>query len=87
MLLQKRKRKEKEDDTVSLSSFDLKVRVREASCLFVGWLSTVAPLNVSSQQTLILLRDSGTCHTSVLVRVRAQHNPTISRSGWHKFLF
>lgn len=62
MLPQKRKRKEKEDDTVSLSSFDLKVRVRAASRLFVGCKSSVAPLNVSSQQTLILLHDSRTRH-------------------------
>lgn len=33
MFLQKRKRKEKEDDTVSLSSFDLKVRLRTDSRL------------------------------------------------------
>lgn len=38
MLLQKRKRKEKEDDTVSLSSFDLKVRLTLSSLLSARWV-------------------------------------------------
>lgn len=78
MFLQKRKRKEKEDDTVSLSSFDLKVRARTASCLLIGWESSIAPLNMPSKQTLIPLHDSSMCH-----RQPAQHNPTLAQvSVW-----
>lgn len=49
-MFQKRKRKEKEDDTVSLSSFDLKVSAMPAPWLAGAQKPGVAPLNMSSHQ-------------------------------------
>lgn len=56
---QKRKRKEKEDETVSLSSFDLKVSAMPNSPAGCCVQDRPSALNVRARQTLILLRDSG----------------------------
>lgn len=78
MFLQKRKRKDKEDDTVSLSSFDLKVSDsgQLPVCLLSGWESSIAPLNMPSKQTLISLHDSSMWH----------RQPSHIIPLWHKCL-
>lgn len=73
VMFQKRKRKEKEDDTVSLSSFDLKVSAMPAPWLAEASCSTLEHVLAPN---LILLRDSGClfCELSVIPLTLRSHN-------------